>query len=181
MHNFKQYENEEFVEDEQVGEEKRPYRGRGARGSLRRGRGPRGSRASRGTGRGRGTMRRTSPDYDGFNGDEKTGNDESVTLVSAGGKVHPQHYETREKLPKEQSTEKEAACDDNPQEEKPDVEKLYDDYDKSKPTLVVSNIPPELNNLDKLYDHFKQYGKVVNIMVGYRGSTTTTTHLQLLD
>jgi len=32
-------------------------------------------------------------------------------------------------------------------------------------TLVISSVPPELNNIDKLNSHFKQFGSIVNIQV----------------
>lgn len=32
-------------------------------------------------------------------------------------------------------------------------------------TLVISSIPPELNSIDKLNSHFKQFGTIVNIQV----------------
>ncbi len=34
-------------------------------------------------------------------------------------------------------------------------------------TLVISNIPAELNTIDKLNSHFKQFGTIVNIQVPF--------------
>lgn len=79
-----------------------------------------------------------------------------------GGRQY-QRYDAQEERPQDDGNTEPSNF--TPISSKPGVEKLQEEYDKSKPTLMVTNIPPEINHINKIYDHFKKYGNIANVMI----------------